>query len=264
MATITLNIDPRLHLGPFSLAWHGLMIALGIAAGAWLACRYAQERGLSGEVLLNLLIVLTLAGIVGSRLLFLILDEPGSLLRPEDWVGSRGFAFYGALIAGPLAVAAYLWRERLSLRYLDALAAGFPLGMAIGRIGDVISGEHYGPTTTLPWGFRYLSPHAEVPGSQLAYHQGGFYEVLLALAMLAILWPLRHRFRRPTTLLWTTVAFYSAGRFVMFFYRSDTTDFALGINVAQVTSLALLGVSLLGLWIARRGQPVTDAPGAPA
>jgi phosphatidylglycerol:prolipoprotein diacylglycerol transferase len=61
----------------------------------------------------------------------------------------------------------YLWRTRLSLRYLDALAAGFPLGMAVGRIDDVISGEHYGPPTTLPWAFRYLNPMAEVPSTQV-------------------------------------------------------------------------------------------------
>ena len=50
-----------------------------------------------------------------------------------------------------------LRRRQLSLRYLDALAAGFPLGMAVGRIGDVISGEHYGPATTVAWASRMTS-----------------------------------------------------------------------------------------------------------
>lgn len=263
MATITINIDPMLHLGPVMIAWHGLMIGVGIVFGALLARRFSDEIGLDRDRLFDLIGILVLAGIVGSRLLYLILNEPSALIDPSRWLGNRGFAFFGALILGPLAAALYIRRAHLSLRYLDALAAGFPLGMAVGRIGDVISGEHYGPATTLPWGFRYLNPHAEVPSSHFAYHQGGFYEIILALAMLAVLWPLRDRFRRPTSLLWTTVAVYSAGRFVMFFYRSDTTGFAAGLNVAQVTSLALFAVALLGLWWARRSQWAGEARTVP-
>ncbi len=78
-----------------------------------------------------------------------------------------GFAFYGALIAGALAVGAYLWRAKLSVPYLDALAAGFPLGMAVGRIGDVINGEHYGPPSADPWGFRYTDPAHPPPSSHV-------------------------------------------------------------------------------------------------
>ena len=257
IATITIDIPPTFHVGPLELAWHGVMIAVGLLCGAWLALRFAKEIGLERDPLLNLVGILVFGGIIGSRLLFLILDEPSALLDPTRWLGNYGFAFFGALILAPLAAALYIRRAHLSLRYLDALAAGFPLGMAVGRIGDVISGEHFGPPTTLPWGFRYLNPDAEVPGSQLAYHQGGFYEIVLALAMLAVLWPLRHRFRRSLTLFWTTIAFYSAGRFVMFYYRDDTTKFIPGINTAQAISLGLLGLSVLGLWLAKR-QPLVE------
>lgn len=253
--TITIDIDPMLRLGPVALAWHGIAIAVGIVVGAWLARRYARERGLDRETLLDLVLVIALAGIVGSRVLYLILDEPGALLRPVDWLGTRGFAFYGALIFGTAAVGAVLARRRLSLSYLDALAAGFPLGMAVGRLGDLISGEHHGSVTTVPWGVRYLHPDAEVPGSTLAYHSGALYEIVVALAMLAVVWPLRHRFRRPGMLLWTVIALYGAGRFVIFFWRSDTDAFALGINAAQATSLALVATAgLAALWTALRAR----------
>ena len=133
------------------------------------------------------------------------------------------------------------------------MAAGFPLGMAVGRIGDVINGEHYGPATHAPWGIRYTHPEADVPRPDIAFHPGGLYEVVLALAMLAIVWPLRHRFRRPTMLLWAVIGLYGAGRFVMFFYRSDTDPGVLGINEAQLVSLALVAAAAIGaLWAARR------------
>jgi len=82
--------------------------------------------------------------------------------------------------------------------------------------------------------------------------------------MLAVLWPLRHRFRWATALFWATVAFYSAGRFLMFFWRSDTTDLGFGLNLAQLTSVALLAVALAGLALARRAHSLGQPPAAEA
>jgi phosphatidylglycerol:prolipoprotein diacylglycerol transferase len=245
-SVITVGIDPSIELGPFTLSWHGLMIAVGIAAGGWLATRYACERELDRETIFTLVLVIALAGIVGARLLYLAQNDAGALVRPGDWFGSEGFSFYGAVILGTPAVAAYVLRSGLDLRHLDALAAGFPLGMAIGRVGDLINGEHYGPASDLPWAIRYTHPAADVPSSSVAYHSGGLYEIALALLILAVIWPLRHRFRRPTMLLWTVIGLYSAGRFAMFFARSDSETLALGLDETQWISLGLLGVALLG------------------
>lgn len=252
-ATITISLDPTIEIGPLTLAWHGIMIALGVLAGAWLAFRYARERDLERSRLEAALLILVVAGIVGARLYYLAQEEPEALLRPGQWLGSTGFAFYGAMIAGVGAIALYLWRRRLSVRYIDALAAGFPLGMAVGRIGDLINGEHYGPATNSPWGFHYTNPEAAVPRNDLAYQSGAFYEVLLALVILGLLWPLRQRLsQRPGHLLAATVALYSLGRFAIFFVIRDTPVVALGLRQAQWTSLALLALALLGAWWAER------------
>lgn len=248
LAAITISIPPTFEVGPLTLAWHGLMIAVGILAGGWLALRYGKERQLDTEQLQTAILILAGAGIIGTRIYYLAQTDASALLRPADWVGARGYAFYGAIIFGVPAVAAYLWRKERALTYLDALASGFPLGMAVGRIGDLINGEHYGPATTAPWGFHYTDPGAAVPSGQLAYQSGAFYEILLALLMLGVLWPLRDRLRVPGLLLCTTVALYAVGRFLIFFIIRDTSVVALGLRQAQLTSLALLGVSVLGAW----------------
>jgi phosphatidylglycerol:prolipoprotein diacylglycerol transferase len=264
-AEITISMPPSLDLGPVTIAWHGLMIGLGILAGSLAARRYGAEAKLDLERLFTLTLVLVIVGIVGTRVYYLLENDAGALLRPGDWLGQTGFAFYGALIFGIPAAGAYLWRQRLSLRYLDALSAGFPLGMAIGRIGDVINGEHYGPATSAPWGFRYTDPDAAVPSPDLAYQSGAFYEVLLALLMLAALWPLRHRFRTPGLLLCVTVAAYAIGRFLIFFIIRDTDVVALGLRQAQLTSLALLGLASLGSWLlVRAGGRLRTDPDEPS
>lgn len=252
MAVITIGIDPEISLGPVTLAWHGLMIAVGLVAGGWLATRYAREEQLDSETVVTLVTVIALAGIAGARLLYLVENEPEALVRPAQWLGSEGFSFYGAIILGVPAAIAYLYAGRGDLHHLDALAAGFPLGMALGRVGDLINGEHYGPASDLPWAFRYTHPAADVPSNAVAYHSGGFYEIVLALAMLAALWPLRSRFRRPTSLLWAVIGIYGAGRFFMFFLRSDSDEVVIGLNGAQLTSIALVLIAAAGMWMARR------------
>jgi phosphatidylglycerol:prolipoprotein diacylglycerol transferase len=258
VAVITIELDPEITLGPLTVTWHGLMIAVGLAAGGWLATVYARERGLERQPVVDLIVIVTVAGIVGARIFYLA--EHGDLLRPGEWLGTFGFSIYGAVILGPLAALAYMRRRGLGMRYLDALAAGFPLGLLVGRVGDLINGEHYGPASDLPWAVRNSHPGALTPDPGLAYHSGGLYEMALGLAMLALIWPLRHRFRRPGLLFWTVIALYAAGRFAMFFYRSDSDGVALGLNGAQFTSLALLAIAAVALGlIVRHGRPTAEA-----
>jgi phosphatidylglycerol---prolipoprotein diacylglyceryl transferase len=91
------------------------------------------------------------------------------------------------------------------VEYLDTVAFGLPLGIAIGRIGDVINGEHYGPATTFFLGVRNTHPDADVPSPKVAYHSGGLYEVMIGTAVFLILVALRRRVTRPTAMTWLVI-----------------------------------------------------------
>lgn len=222
------------------------MTAVGVGAGTWLATVRARELRLDADRVVSAALLMAGVGIAGARVLWLA--EHGKLLEPAEWAGTRGFSIYGGILAGVIAGALYLLRDRAARLYFDALAAGFPLGLAVGRIGDVINGEHFGPRSDLPWAFRYTHPDAEVPSADVAYHSGGFYEVVLALGMLAVLWPLRRRLARGLMFL-TVIALYSGGRFLMFFWRSDSGKSLGGLDTAQLTSLALLAASLAAIGV---------------
>jgi phosphatidylglycerol:prolipoprotein diacylglycerol transferase len=231
---ITIGIDPTIELGPITIAWHGLTIAIGIVIGGLAVAHDARRRGLAFYLL-----------------------EHGELDDPGAWLGTTGFTFYGGFIAVALGIAYYVRRQKLSISYLDAIAAGLPLGLAVGRIGDVINGEHYGPASDFFLAVRNSHPDALTPNPELAYHSGGLYEVLIGAIVFAIAWPLRKRLQGPLALTWLVIALLAIGRFFEFFLRSDSADLALGLEIAQWTSLALLVVAGAGAWftVARRPAP---------
>lgn len=250
---IEIGIDPMIDVGPLTLAWHGLTIAIGILLGGLWAGAEARARGLDVEPLYTMGVILIGGAIVGSKLFYLA--EHGDLADPSAWFDSRGFTFYGGFIAVAIGLAAYVRRQRLDVEYLDAIALGLPLGYAIGRIGDVINGEHFGPATTFFLGVRNTHPDADVPSSEIAYHSGGLYEMLIGLTTFLIALALRRPLRaRPTAMIWLVMGMMAAGRFVEFFVRNDSAGSALGLEAAQWTSVALIIVAAAGAWVAARRQ----------
>ena len=254
-SVITIGIDPEVHLGPITLAWHGATIAIGIGLGTIFAARWLRERGLDTEPLYTLTALLALAGIVGGRL-FYVLEHGGPLLS------SRGYTFDGGVILAAITLAVWVWRTGLFGDYLDAIAAGLPFGVAIGRIGDVINGEHYGPRSDSLLAVRNSHPEAQTPDPRFAYENGGLYEVLLASLIFAVVWPLRHRLPRTGDVAWLVLGLFSIGRFFLFFLREDSPELTLGLSNTQVTSLVMLVLVIVGRAITARRAP--RDPGDPA
>lgn len=255
LAVITIGIDPEIHLGPLNIAWHGLTIALGIVVGYVAAARWTKSRGLDPERLQVLVGLLAVSGIVGGRLFF-VLEHGGPVL------GTRGFTFDGGFILAAVVLAIYVRRARLDVTYLDAVALWLPLGVAVGRIGDLINGEHYGPVSRSFLAVRNSHPDALTPNPALAYENGGLYEILLGLVVLAAMLLLARWARRPGDLAWLVIALFAIGRFGEFFLRSDSPEFALGLSNAQWTSVALLVAAVVGRTVAVRRTPGRDLPGS--
>ncbi len=254
-AIITIRLAPEIHLGPVTLAWHGLTIALGILLGGLYAARRVRRQGLPPDPVQNLVGLAGLGGLIGGRL-FYVLEHGGPLL------GTRGFTFDGGLILAAILIVIYVRRTQLHSAYLDAVAIGLPLGVAVGRLGDVINGEHYGARSMSFLAVRNANPDALTPDPRFAYENGGLYEVLLGALIFVVLLAVQRHVRRPGDLAWLVFALFAVGRFFEFFLRSDSPNLALGLNNAQWTSVVLLAVVVVGRTVsARRRGPAAATPG---
>src|SRR6266496_4375226 len=116
-----------LHIGPIPIYAYGFMLMLAFLAGTAVALRLARQRGIESENVLDLAAVILVSGIVGARLLYLLLqwsyfrDNPSHIWRL--WEG--GLSFHGGLVGALIAGAIYCRRRGLSfLRMGDVMAPG--------------------------------------------------------------------------------------------------------------------------------------------
>jgi phosphatidylglycerol:prolipoprotein diacylglycerol transferase len=250
LTMIEINIDPVLvRFGPVLITWHGFFTAVGVLAGIWLATRFAVERGFTEDDIMSIALWCVVGGIIGARL-FHVVDawqyyaaDPLAILR----VNEGGLAIWGTIVGGPIAGAIYAYRNKLSIpRLLDICGNALILGMAIGRLGDVINGEHHGSPSTAPWSVAYTNPQTlGEPG--LPVHLAVGYELIWDMLIFAVCtWLLYKRYMPRDSMVFTTmIALYSAGRVVVQFFRLDA-PFIFGMSQAQFSSFL---VGAIALWI---------------
>jgi phosphatidylglycerol:prolipoprotein diacylglycerol transferase len=152
--------------------------------------------------------------------------------------------------------------------------------MAIGRIGDIINGEHHGAHAEgFPLAVVYTHPNT-LGEIGIPVHLAVGYEMALDLVIFALLiwlargvvrrskrgldWGWRSRYPRDGMIFWTYLCLYSAGRFVIEFYRQDTI-FALGISQAQLLAAicTMIGIWILVFQATRRGPVPAELPSHP-
>ena len=244
---ITIGIDPILiSLGSFSLSWHGLFMAIAIVVGVWLPAYLVAKAGLSGDRLYSLALWAVPGGIIGARLVHVIdywsyySANPGAILA--FWEG--GLALWGGILGGTLTAVIFTRIRGFPIGgYADLAALGLLLAQAIGRIGDVINGEHISKGTSLPWGVVYTHPDSPSYGLPPSHPATG-YELLMDLLIFSILWKLRGRVQPGGTLFLLYLIIYSTGRFFLSFLRLDSNTVVLGLNQAQWLSLIVLAAAL--------------------
>jgi phosphatidylglycerol:prolipoprotein diacylglycerol transferase len=135
---------------------------------------------------------------------------------------------------------------------------GLPIGMAVGRIGDIVNGEHWATACAgVPWCVRYTA--ANSPGQRDYVHPAVAYELLCDLAIFAILIALLRwsdRQRRHPYLPFVFLGLYGTARLALSAFRLDPV-FAFGMSQAQLVSIAFVALAAGALaWLRRAGPTI--------
>jgi phosphatidylglycerol---prolipoprotein diacylglyceryl transferase len=260
--SIVIDLDPNLFkVGPFLITWHGVFAVLGILAGArlglWLLSKDRVDVSHGADGVAWMVVV----GLIGARLLYvwenykLFAGQLGRIFLLTEGGISQWGGLFGAMVG------AYIWARRAAISYwkvIDAAGAATMIGLAIGRIGDVINGEHHGTPTNLPWGVEYVNANTlGQPG--LVVHPEVAYEMILTLVLLAALLPFHQRLkaRLPDGVVGLTyLGLYGLGRFFLSYLRTDPAVFA-GLRQAQLASLLMFVMAVVLIPFLMRRQTTT-------
>ena len=283
LASISIGINPNLiDVGNFILSWHGVMTFVAVAFAVFLVARWGGREGMNVDSIYSVAVWAIIGGVIGARALHVI-DFWDEVYRHDlsrvFTVWSGGIAIYGAILGGFAGGALYImirnsdwflnmWEKffpfmgdahRANLpgigRLADLTAPALLLAMAIGRVGDIINGEHFAKLSDLPWAVIYTHPNS--PGYlSPPIHPAVAYELIFDLLLFAAIWPLRDRLRPRGMFFALFLGTYSIGRFFLSFLRVEANEYFGALNEAQVVAIIVVVITVpLLVWKAQLVRP---------
>jgi len=236
-------MDPiAFQLGAVKVHWYEIIMALAYFIGAYLSIYLAKFKNISKDNILDFMLYLIPAAIIGARLGHVIANWSYYSINPINilklWKG--GLAFHTGFFLVIIVMIFYCKKRNIKFFDLaDILVIPLALGLAIGRIGNLINEEILGKVTSLPWAITIQG---------IKRHPSQIYELISNLAIGSYLFYLFKNKKLPSGFLfWTFVAIYSIIRFFLDFLK-DWPPVIYNLSWAQLFSIPLFIISLVMLY----------------
>lgn len=263
-----INLDPIAFTIPigegFAIYWYGILIAVGIAIGAWWAGNAIERRGESSDQLYNGLLLVVIAGYIFARLGYVLQDElvnPGTqyntLFEVFNLRGGGANILAGFIGATFVGIWFTRWQKLGSWHYADVTGPTILIAQGIGRWGNFINQELYGPPTTRPWGILIDAQSRIAPYNDLAtypidtrFHPTFLYESVALIIGFILLVYLNNRYQdqfKPGTLFSLFLIWWGGNRAWVELFRADQPR--LGDTFLSASMLASVGLALVGVFL---------------
>lgn len=272
------KIIPNFDLGALEVSPHGIGIALGYLAGAQLMVRRARKHGGPDENdIWNTLFWALIGAMIGARVGYVLghfseVTDGGDDILGVFKVWEGGISLLGGITGAVLVALPYMIRKKMGFwRTVDLAAPGLALGIVIGRIGDLMIGDHLGKPTDFFLGWRCLGSEGEPaapadtylalldrgdPPSlgcyDLAVHQTALYDFFSTLLLLGVLLWIGRSARKPGFMALFFTVWYGAMRVITDTMRVD--ERYLGMTGSQIVAV-LVGLVSLFLLFRYGGAP---------
>jgi phosphatidylglycerol:prolipoprotein diacylglycerol transferase len=229
-------------IGHLNIYAYGFFLALGFIVGLTLAVLKTQKEGVPFEHVASLFFHTVFSAIVGSRLLFILVNfdlyRQNPLQTFKIWEG--GLVFYGGFILAVAVSIGYMRWHRLPLWNLaDLFSPSIAIGLFFGRLGCFFAGCCYGKETSLPWGVVFTDSSSLAP-LHVSLHPVQLYE---AGGNLALFFFLKWREKKKAfdgQIFWLFLFLYSVTRFFIEMFRGDPRGFLFGNLLSTSQGIGVL------------------------
>ncbi len=229
-----------LSFGRFNIYTHGLMIAIGAVCGGMIIYWLAKRKGEDTSFLFDVLIYSLLAGLIGARILYVIIYYNQFANWKEIfqiWYG--GLVSYGGIAAGLITAWIFLKLKKKSVaRWFDLGIIGLMIGWAVGRVGCFLNGDCLGIVSS-----SKIAIWGRIP-TQLFE---SIWALIIALGCFLLLGRKAKLNLSDGTIFWIGLGGYALGRFVIDFFR-DEVALLWVFKAGQIASLIVLFTTLVILW----------------
>lgn len=247
------------RIGSFEIYSYGFVLVVAFLLSLWMTVVRGRKKGYAPELVVDLCCWILAGGVIGARLLYVVLDYQGYLSHPLMILNLRqgGLSWHGALAGGALAVWLFVKKHRLPfLPLADLCSPGAVFGLGIGRLGCLLNGCCLGKVTSLPFGLEF--PETSYLGRR---HPAQLYEMALDLLIVATLlnWEKQRDAAAkappvPGEMLLLMLALYSMARFVVEFFREG----ALLLGALTLGQWVSLAIAILSWFLLKRRLGLSD------
>jgi len=234
-------------IGSVNIYGYGLCLAVGILVAYLVAMNRVKRYHMDEDLYTNGILVGILAGLVGAKVLYWIVEIDSVIANPEILLDfADGFVFYGGAIAGVLAPFIYVKvKKQTFIDKLDVVIPCIPLAQMFGRIGCYLSGCCYGAEA--PEGAWYTSVFPT--GSSAPAGVGLYPTQLISAIGLGLIFVIlcliarKQKFAGQITSVFMII--YSIGRFLVEFLRNDPRGTVGPFSTSQFISIFILLVGII-------------------
>jgi phosphatidylglycerol:prolipoprotein diacylglycerol transferase len=258
----TLDVLGRtMEVGPWTLKPFGVLVAIGVYAGVFIAGKFAKSRGIPQIAMSRFMLWVLVSAFVFGHVLDALFYHPQRVVS-DPWMVVRlwdGLSSFGGFVGAAIGVFAFKrhFKVKHVLPFADTMAAAFPVGWTFGRMGCAVVHDHPGMRSDLWFAVAF---------EKGARFDLGLYEMVFAAGVAIVCLLLARHPRPPGFFLGFTMLVYAPVRFALDFLRAEPGQVAgadpryVMLTPAQWASILMASAGFTLLWRAADSGEVGNEP----